>query len=163
MVYLLRLMLFLSGVCAFVFLPSVRCLFVCLSPPYHAHGSTQHHPSCAVYQQTPGGKALVHRARMPSVSPRKKGQKVSVFATALPRSVVVEGTFQVSGAYLAVAYWVPRLFCGQFPSRPLSSRLDGVYWPCFILSSRTQVVGELVWYVRPMSEGGGGYCFHIFV
>eukprot|EP00903_Cladosiphon_okamuranus_P019148 g17614.t2 len=54
-----------------------------------------HHPSCAVYQQTPGGKALVHRARMPSVSPRKKGQRVSTFAAALPRSVVVEGTFQV--------------------------------------------------------------------
>lgn len=32
---------------------------------------------------------------MPSVSPRKKGQKVSVFAATLPRSVVVEGTFQV--------------------------------------------------------------------
>ncbi|CAM9235116.1 unnamed protein product [Ectocarpus sp. 13 AM-2016] len=54
-----------------------------------------HHPSCAVYQQTPAGKALVHRARMPSVSPRKRGQENSVFAAALPRSVVVEGTFQV--------------------------------------------------------------------
>lgn len=39
----------------------------------------------------------MHRARMPSVSPRKKGQTVSVFAAALPRSVVVEGTFQVRG------------------------------------------------------------------
>ncbi|CAN0547006.1 unnamed protein product, partial [Ectocarpus sp. 12 AP-2014] len=55
-----------------------------------------HHPSCAVYQQTPAGKALVHRARMPSVSPRKRGQENSVFAAALPRSVVVEGTFQAS-------------------------------------------------------------------
>ncbi|CAM9111294.1 unnamed protein product, partial [Hapterophycus canaliculatus] len=54
-----------------------------------------HHPSCAVYQQTPGGKALVHRARMPSVSPKKKGLSASVFAASLPRSVVVEGTFQV--------------------------------------------------------------------
>lgn len=60
----------------------------------------QHHPSCAVYQQTPGGKALVHRARMPSVSPRKRGQENSVFAAALPRSVVVEGTFQASPAPL---------------------------------------------------------------
>ena len=59
----------------------------------------QHNPSCAVYQQTPGGKALVHRARMPSVDVKKKSQgasaSASVFAAALPRSVVVEGTFQV--------------------------------------------------------------------
>eukprot|EP00752_Nemacystus_decipiens_P007719 g6902.t1 len=66
-----------------------------VSPRQRRWKQILHHPSCAVYQQTPGGKALVHRARMPSVSPRKKGQKVSVFAAALPRSVVVEGTFQV--------------------------------------------------------------------
>lgn len=60
------------------------------SPP-----SVQHHPSCAVYQQTPRGKALVHRAKMPAVYAKTKGEAASIFAAALPRSVVVEGTFQV--------------------------------------------------------------------
>lgn len=93
--------------CAFI-LPSVRVrfrssVFLCcrlsllyvILPAMHTLVCAQHHPSCAVYQQTPGGKALVHRARMPSVSPRKRGRRVSMFAAALPRSVVVEGTFQV--------------------------------------------------------------------
>lgn len=94
----LLLTLFLSGVCVLSSVrPSMVRSWLCPCCPCRARGSAQHHPSCAVYQQTPGGKALVHRARMPSVSPRKKGQKVSVFAASLPRSVVVEGTFQVRG------------------------------------------------------------------
>lgn len=64
--------------------------FSCGDPPL-----LQHHPSCAVYQQTPGGKALVHRAKMPAVYIKAKGEAASIFAAALPRSVVVEGTFQV--------------------------------------------------------------------
>lgn len=74
----------------------------------------------------------MHRARMPSVSPRKKGQKFLVFAAALPRSVVVEGTFQVS---LANIHSIPRRFPTICPlDHSLASlHLDlevGVCWLC---------------------------------
>lgn len=63
----------------------------------------QYHPSCAVYQQTPEGKTLVHRAKMSSVYSRRKVRTASVFAASLPRTVVVEGTFQVGARNTAIA------------------------------------------------------------
>ncbi|CAM9724235.1 unnamed protein product [Scytosiphon promiscuus] len=50
--------------------------------------------SCAIYQQQPMGKALLHRAKMVEVA-SQQGEPRLVFAAGLPRSVVVEGTFQV--------------------------------------------------------------------
>lgn len=43
------------------------------------------------------GKTLVHRAKMVEVEPLQ-GESESVFAAAFPRSMVVQGTFQVSHA-----------------------------------------------------------------
>ncbi|CAM9304257.1 unnamed protein product [Ectocarpus fasciculatus] len=55
--------------------------------------------SCAIYQQQPMGKTLVHRTKMVQVAPQE-GELGTVYAAALPRSAVVQGTFQVliSGA-----------------------------------------------------------------
>eukprot|EP00904_Undaria_pinnatifida_P005038 jgi/Undpi1/1664/HiC_scaffold_11.g05054.m1 len=50
--------------------------------------------SCAVFQQEPTGKTLVHRAKMVLSEP-EDGDSGSVYAAALPRSAVVQGTFQV--------------------------------------------------------------------
>ncbi|CAM9111216.1 unnamed protein product, partial [Hapterophycus canaliculatus] len=50
--------------------------------------------SCAIYQQQPMGKALLHRAKMLEVTPQE-GEPATVLAAALPRNVVVEGTFQI--------------------------------------------------------------------
>lgn len=50
--------------------------------------------SCAIYQQEPLGKKLLHRAKMVEVTPQD-GEPELVFAAYLPRSAVVQSTFQV--------------------------------------------------------------------
>jgi len=50
--------------------------------------------SCAIYQQEPLGKKLVHRAKMEEVMPQD-GEPELVFAAYLPRIAVVQSTFQV--------------------------------------------------------------------
>lgn len=50
--------------------------------------------SCAIYQQEPLGKKLVHRAKLVEVTPQD-GEPRLVFAAYLPRSAVVQSTFQV--------------------------------------------------------------------
>lgn len=73
----------------FFLVSSISRVFPAICIPF------QYNPSCAVYQQTPAGKAMVHRAKMPAVYTGKKREMSKTFTAALPRSVVVEGTFQV--------------------------------------------------------------------
>lgn len=59
------------------------------------------------------GKTLVHRTKMVQVAPQE-GELGTVYAAALPRSAVVQGTFQVRDALtLPALSWL--LFLGHFP------------------------------------------------
>lgn len=71
------------------------CMAAFFSSEIYVTAGVQYNPSCAVYQQTPAGKAMVHRAKMPTVQSGKRRHAAHIFAAELPRSVVVEGTFQV--------------------------------------------------------------------